>query len=91
MTWDCKSATWSDYKQQNTVKFLVSVFPNSAIIYTRRTSGKAIIVQDCFLDVLLKHSNMVADKVLNLFDDMYICPIRRKSAPLLPEGTKKCT
>ena len=27
--WDCKSATWSDYKHHNTVEFFVCVFPNS--------------------------------------------------------------
>ena len=35
----------------------------------------------------------MTDKGLNLFDvlpDVYICPLRRKSAPRLPEGTVKC-
>ena len=65
MNWDCKSATWSDYRCHITVWFLVCVFPNSLItllkLYTR-SSYKTIILQCCFLDVLLKHSNIVAYK-----------------------------
>ena len=26
-----------------------------------------------------------------MLPDVYICPLRRKSAPLLPQGTVKCT
>ena len=39
---------------------------------------------------------MMTDKEFNLFDecaapDVYICFHRKKSIPLLPEGTVKCT
>ena len=38
----------------------------------------------------------MTDKWLNLFDeyklpDVYICPLRKKSAPILLDGTVKCT
>ena len=48
----CKSATCSESKHHNTVKFLVSVFCNSIItwskVYTRRTEDKAVNLQSCF-------------------------------------------
>ena len=28
---------------------------------------------------------------MNVLPDVYICPLRKKGAPLLPEGTVKCT
>ena len=44
-----QSAAWFDYKQRNTIEFLVRVFSNSK---------KTPI-----------HSNIMADKGLNLFDE----------------------
>ena len=44
-----QSAAWFDYKQRNTIEFLVLVFSNSK---------KTPI-----------HSNIMADKGLNLFDE----------------------
>ena len=69
----------------------ICVFPSSTmillIIYTKRINDKAIILQS--------HSNIVADKGLNLLmnvlPDVYICPPKRKSAPFLPKGAVKCT
>ena len=38
---------------------------------------------------------MIIDEGLSLFEsvlpDVYICPLRKKSASPLPEGTVKCT
>ena len=28
---------------------------------------------------------------MNVLPDVQICPLKKKSAPLLPEGTVKCT
>ena len=42
---ELESATGSDYKHQNTIKFLVSFFPN-------RISDKAIILHSCFQSFL---------------------------------------
>ena len=100
INWNCKSATWSDYKHHNsTVEFLICVFINStrtlSRVYTRRTNDKSMIFQLCFLDALLRHGNKVIDKGLNLFDEcvarcVQLSP-QEKSAPLLPAGTVKCT
>ena len=44
-----------------------------------------------FLDVLPRHTNIMKDKdsifLMNVLPDVYICPLRKKSAPPLPEGT----
>ena len=54
-----------------------------------------VILQSCFSDVLPRHSNIMADKRLNLLDECaarsLIGPVRKKSASLFPEGTVKCT
>lgn len=67
-----QSATWSECTQ-NAVEFLVCVVLKSTItlskICTRRTSDKPIIFKPCLLDVLPGHSNIMAEKELNLFDD----------------------
>jgi len=48
---ELQSATWSDYKHHNTMKFLISITPNSFITfvseaYTGRISDKAL-TNDC--------------------------------------------
>ena len=91
--------TWFYYKHHNTVEFFVCVFPNSTIIlskvYNRGTNNKVITLQSYFLDAWLRHSNIVANKGLNHFNEcaarcVHLSP-RRKSAPLLPKGTLKVT
>ena len=52
---------------------------------------KHFVLQSCFFYVLPRHTNLMIDKVfnflMNMLPDLYICPLRKKSAPLLPEGT----
>ena len=64
--------------------------------YQKSTLGgprkKQFVLQSCFFFyVLPRHTNIMIDKVLNflmnVLPDVYICPLRKKSAPLLPEGT----
>ena len=71
---ELQSATWSEYKHDNTIKFLVCVHPNSSIIfisecYTGRISDKALTKESGFLDELPSYSSIMADKGLNLFDE----------------------
>ena len=65
--------TWSDCKHSNTVDFFVCAFCNSRItlskVYIRRTSDKTIILHSCFLHILPRYSNLIAEKGLNLFDE----------------------
>ena len=69
---ELQSATWSKYKHHNTLKFLLGVASNSAITfvskaYTGKIRHKEITVKSGFLDMLLRYSNIMADKVFNLF------------------------
>ena len=71
---ELQSATWSDYKHHNTLKFLVCVAPNSAITfiskaYTGRISDKAITLKSEFLDIIPRYSSITTDKDFNILDD----------------------
>ena len=62
---ELQSATWSDYKHHNTLKFLVCVAPNSAITfiskaYTGRISDKAITLKSEFLVIIPRCSSIIA-------------------------------
>ena len=57
-----------------------------------RTSNKATILRTVFfLDISPRHSNIMADKWLNISEKYatrcVIYPLRKKSAAVLPEGT----
>ena len=50
------------------------------------------VLRSCAFSVLSRHINIMADKGFNLFNvlpDVHICPLRKKSAPLLSEETVK--
>ena len=74
------------------LNFFVCFFRNTAItiskVDTKKTSYKAVFLQSCILDVLPKHRNIMAHTDLNIFGE---CVTRKKSSPLLAEGTVKCT
>lgn len=62
---ELQSATWSEYKHHNTIKFLISVLPNSFINfvsepYTGRISDKAIVNDTNFLNILPPYSTLMA-------------------------------
>ena len=89
---------WSDNKHKNIVEFLVCVIPKSSIslsrAYTRRTNDEVVNLQPCFSDELPRPTDIMVDKglnMMNLLPDLYICPLRKNSAPLFPEGTVKFT
>ena len=56
---------------------------------------KQFVLQSCFFIALLKHTNIMTEQehnlLMNVLPDVYICLLRKKSAPLLPEGAVKCT
>ena len=73
---ELQSATWGEYKhhEYNTVKFLVSVAPNSSVIYvsegyTSRISDKVLTRDSGFLDEIPPFCSIRADKVFNLFHE----------------------
>ena len=69
-----RSATWSEYKHHNTVKFLVCVAPNSSIIYVSegyigRISDKALTKDSDFFYEIQPFCSIMPDKGFNLFDE----------------------
>ena len=72
-----KGYSWSGFKHHNTVDFFAFFLRNTTITISVvdiwKTSDKAIILQSCILDVLPKHSNIMAGKGLIFF---YECTTR---------------
>ena len=71
---EMQSATWSEYKHHNTVKFFICVAPNSGITfiskaYTGRLSDKKITLESGFLDYIPQLTTIMADKGFNLIDE----------------------
>ena len=69
-----ESATCSEYKHRNTVKFLICVTPNSGITfiskaYTGRLSDQKITLESGFLDHIPQFTTIIADKGSNLIDE----------------------
>ena len=55
---------------------------------------KQFVLQSCFFCLLPMHTNIMTKGLIFLIKvlpDVYICSLRRKSAPLLPAGTVKRT
>ncbi|CAN7951477.1 unnamed protein product [Ixodes pacificus] len=70
-----QSVTFSNYKSRNTVKFLVAVAPNGAIIYTSgcylgSTSDREVVKDCSILDRLTTGDLILADKGFTIFDIM---------------------
>ena len=70
-----RSETYSNYKSQNTIKFLVAVSPTGAVIFVSkcwggRVSDRHLTVHSGFLDKL-SHGNLVlADRGFDIADDL---------------------
>ena len=98
---ELQSATWSEYKHHNALKFLVCVAPNSAITfvskaYTGRISDKEITLKSGFLGMLPMYSNKMADKGFNIFDEcaaqclhFTVLPSRRGASQMTPAAINK--
>nr|XP_047130218.1 uncharacterized protein LOC124810063 [Hydra vulgaris] len=96
-----QSVTWSDYKHHNTLKFLISIAPNSSITfiskaYTGRISDKKITIDSKFLDILPKYSTLMADKGFSLYDEcaarslyFLVPPGKRGATQMTPGEIKK--
>lgn len=93
---DLQFMTWSDYKHHNTLKFLISVTPNSAIsyisdLYCGRISDKAITKESGYLDLLQPYDHIMADKGFPIQAEcearhvtLHVPPGRRGKAQMLP-------
>ncbi|XP_047144630.1 uncharacterized protein LOC124818142 [Hydra vulgaris] len=97
---ELQSATWSEYKHHNTLKFLIGVAPNSSIIFvskafTGRISDKKITFDSKFLELVPSYS-LMADKGFNLIEECvarkiyFITPSgRRGTSQMIPSGVSK--
>lgn len=98
---ELQSATWSEYKHHNTVKFLISVTPNSFITfmsepYTGRISDKAITIDSNYLDSVSPYSRIMADKGFNISKEcasnriyLTVPPGKRGISQMTPQEIKK--
>ncbi|KAL5008430.1 hypothetical protein ScPMuIL_014011 [Solemya velum] len=96
-----QSATWSDYKHHNTLKFLVCVAPNSSIIFVYkanmgRISDKALTMDCGYLDKVPQYFLLMADKGFNLETEcvarsltLYVPPGKRGLSQMTPDAVRK--
>ena len=95
-------ATWSEYKHHNTIKYLVSVLPNSSISfvsepYTGAISDKAIVNSTKFLETLPPHCSLMTDKGFSNIGQecadknihLIVPPGKRGTSQMTPEEVKK--
>ncbi|XP_033729835.1 uncharacterized protein LOC117319035 [Pecten maximus] len=81
--------TWSNYKHNNTVKFLVSISPTGAITYVSkayggRTSDKVITQRSGYLDKLVHGDQVLADRGFLISEDV----TSRNASLVIPAFTK---
>ena len=84
-----QSVTWSDYKQHNTVKFLVSVHPNGQFnfvskVWGGRVSDKFYTVHCGFYNLIENGDLVMADKGFTIRDELLL----RFADLLLPPGKR---
>ena len=70
-----RSATYSNYKKHNTVKFLIGITPSGTISYLSRcwggrVSDKVLTQQSGFLDMLEHGDTVLADRGFTIADDI---------------------
>ena len=93
-----QSATWSDYKHHNTLKFFIAVAPNSNIIYVSEAYCGKISDKKLTLDNVPPYMRVIADKGFNIANDcasrhifLSVPPGKRGAAQFMPEDvTKTC-
>ena len=96
-----QSATWSEYKHHNTVKFLVAVAPNSNIVFVSEAYGGKISDQkltiDCeYLNKMPPYMCLLADRGFNIADEcaarhifLSVPPGKRGATQFTPTDVKK--
>jgi hypothetical protein len=84
-----RAQTWSNYKHNNTIKFLVSITPTGSISYISkafggRTSEKVITQRSGYLDKLEHGDQVLADRGFLLAEEL----ANRNSTLIIPAFTK---
>ena len=84
-----RAQTWSNYKHNNTIKFLVSITPTGAISFVSRafggrTSDKVITQRSGYLDKLEYGDQVLADRGFLIAEDL----ANRNSTLIIPAFTR---
>ena len=84
-----RAATWSDYKQHNTAKVLVSVIPNGAFNFISkawggRTSDVHLTRESSFYNILEPYDEVMADRGFTIAEDLLL----RKMKLHIPPGRR---
>ncbi|XP_041363079.1 uncharacterized protein LOC121378816 [Gigantopelta aegis] len=84
-----RAQTWSNYKHNNTIKFLVSITPTGAISYVSRafggrTSDKVITQRSGYLDKLEYGDEVLADRGFLIAEDL----ANRNATLVIPAFTR---
>lgn len=84
-----RAQTWSNYKHNNTIKFLVSITPTGAISYVSRafggrTSDKVITQRSGYLDKIQCGDQVLADRGFLIAEDL----ANRGATLIIPAFTK---
>ncbi|XP_035994674.1 uncharacterized protein LOC118563656 isoform X2 [Fundulus heteroclitus] len=84
-----RAQTWSNYKHNNTIKFLVSITPTGAISFVSkafggRTSDKVITLRSGFLDNIQYGDQVLADRGFLISEDL----ANRGATLVIPSFTK---
>ena len=98
---DLQRSTWSQYKHHNTLKILVCIAPNSAVIFVSKafggtTSDKELTNKSGYLDYVPPYSQIMYDKGFNLtkecesrFISVAVPPGKRGAAQMTPAEVRK--
>ena len=74
---ELQALTWSDYKQHNTLKFLIGISPNGCITflsrcYGGRASDRHIVRESSFLDKVSPGDTILADRGFPIAEDLLL-------------------
>ena len=84
-----QSATWSDYKHHNTVKFLIGITPQGSICFLSklwggRATDRCLVVKSGFLDYIDKGDVIMADRGFQLHEEF----LMREASLIVPPGKR---
>lgn len=92
---ELQAQTWSDYKKNNTLKFLVAMAPNGSISYISeayggRTSDRFIVMDSGFLNLIDPTDEVMADRGFPIQSDL----VMRQAKLIIPppgQGSEQMT
>ena len=84
-----RASTWSNYKHNNTIKFLVAITPTGAVSFVSkafggRTSDKVVTQRSGFLDLMEREDQILADRGFLISEEVS----SRNASLIMPDFTK---